>query len=41
MNMTKKDWAMLFVLIKQIIASSESKEKALEKVDKLIQEAKS
>ena len=39
--MTQKDWQMLLSLIRQIVADSESKEKALEKIDALIREASS
>ena len=39
MEMTQKDWQMLLALIRQIVADSESKEKALEKIDALIREA--
>lgn len=40
-EMDKTDWVMILSLVRTIIEKSENKEKALEELDELIQEAKS
>lgn len=39
-EMVKADWVMILSLVRTVIEKSETKEKALEELDELIQEAK-